>query len=145
MSETMLRMPWLADGLRLLIGAIWLVAGLGKLRNRDSVRATLQKLTRLPPSIAMTLAGALPPVEISFGLLLISGWQSRYMAILSAAMFVLFAVLIGRRAIRDALKDGGCGCFGKYSRAEGLIDVTAPMAFARNLVFAALAVAAAAG
>ncbi len=64
-------------------------------------------------------------------------------ALLSAGLFVLFAVIVGRAAVRDTLKTGGCGCFGARADVASAADTTAPRVIARNLFLAAFALAAA--
>jgi uncharacterized membrane protein YphA (DoxX/SURF4 family) len=131
-----------ADGLRIAIGFVWLAAGAQKLRSPTATRDSVAGLLGSPTGLTRAVARTLPPAEMLLGLSLLIGWRGRTLALFSACAFLGLAFLIGRAAIRDALPEGGCGCFGARDVRE--IDDAGPRAVARNLVLAILAVGASA-
>lgn len=132
-----------AEGLRFAIAAVWLFAAISKLRTPAVTRESVRRLLGGPRWVALVVAPVLPIGELLLGMLLVVGWHARHAAGLSALLFVLFAALMGRAAVRISLEGGGCGCFGAAKvTANG--DVSdGPRDIARNLVLAALAVGAA--
>jgi uncharacterized membrane protein YphA (DoxX/SURF4 family) len=129
-------------GIRIGLGLVWIVAGVGKLRSHASTRDAARRLTRLPNGLAGAIAAALPPAETVLGLLLLAGWRIRMLAGISAGLFTLFAVLVAAAAIRGALADGGCGCLGTRASSAGQGNpAKAGRIWARNLVLAVLALA----
>lgn len=102
----------LAIACRLLVGTIAFAAGAAKLgRNPSRQLQFLSASTGISDSrLVRWLLWSLPPVEMSLGLALLNGWQSRA----ALACFVLLCagfVLVVQRAIRKQVS-GGCGCFG---------------------------------
>jgi len=91
-------------------------------------------------ALALPAAIVLPVAEVVLGAALIAGWHAFVAALISVALFTLFAVLIVVAAARGAVGEEGCGCFGSRPKA-GLPDFGAGRAVARNLVLATLAVA----
>jgi uncharacterized membrane protein YphA (DoxX/SURF4 family) len=132
-----------AQILRLVVGAVWLVAAMLKQRAPGATRASVERLLGISWANAF-VARALPLVELALGVSLVTGWHHRASAIASAILFVIFALLVGRAAIRQPLAAGGCGCFGAPLDVNNAVDLAAPRAIARNIVLAVFAVAAAA-
>jgi len=134
--------PAIVAVIRIVVALVWIVAGVGKLRLHASTRDAVRRLTRLPNGLAGAIAAPLPPAEIVLGLLLLAGWRIRMLAAVSAGLFTLFAVLVAAAAIRGALADGGCGCFGTRASSAGQGNpANAGRIWARNLVLAVLALA----
>lgn len=132
-----------AHVLRLVIGAVWLVAAVLKQRTPGATRASVERLLGISWANAF-VARALPLAELALGVSLVIGWHHRASAIASAIVFVIFALLVGRAAIRQPLATGGCGCFGAPTDVTNAVDIAAPRTIARSVVLAVLAVAAAA-
>jgi uncharacterized membrane protein YphA (DoxX/SURF4 family) len=103
-------MGWIGFAARLLVGGVWIVAGLLKLPDpAASVRAV--RAYELLPEAAVPLVGyALPIVELLVGLTLVVGLLVRIGAILSCILFVAFIVGISSAWARGLQID--CGCFG---------------------------------
>jgi uncharacterized membrane protein YphA (DoxX/SURF4 family) len=135
----------LADVLRLMIGVVWLVAAVQKLRGPTEAQDSVRRLMGGPSWAISFAARALPLVEILLGLALLAGWQAQLAAALSAAMFLLFAFLVVAALVRNSLDGGGCGCFGTPRTAQYKGTAAGVHVLARNLVLAAIAVAAASG
>ncbi len=106
-------MRW-ADGLgllsRLVVGGVWLVAGILKLPDpAESVRA-VRAYDLLPEGIVPLVGHALPVLEILVGACLVLGLLTRLTAVLSALMLAAFIVGIAQAWARHLQID--CGCFG---------------------------------
>lgn len=102
--------PWVGVGARLLVGGVWLVAGLIKIpQPAVNVRA-VRAYQLLPESMVPTVGYALPIVEILVGLLLLVGLLTRVGAVLSSVLLVAFVVGILSAWSRGLQIE--CGCFG---------------------------------
>lgn len=103
-------LPWLATVARLVLGAVWVTAGLLKIGDpAASVRAV--RAYRLLPEPAVQIVGAgLPAAELVLGVLLIVGLGVRVGAVLSALLLAAFVVGIAAAWARGLRID--CGCFG---------------------------------
>ncbi|NMH96256.1 MauE/DoxX family redox-associated membrane protein [Pseudonocardia acidicola] len=101
---------WLSTLARLILGVVWIVAGVLKAGDLDaSVRAV--RAYRLLPEIAAQLLGAgLPFAEIVLGVLLVVGLGVRIAAVVSALLMTMFIVGIVSAWARGLQID--CGCFG---------------------------------
>jgi uncharacterized membrane protein YphA (DoxX/SURF4 family) len=136
----------LIHGFRLTIGLVWVVAAIGKFRAPGATADAVRRLVGGSPRAVNHIAQVLSIAELVLGGVLVIGWQAHTAAGISAAAFVVFAVVIGRAAIRDSLSGagagaGGCGCFGSRPAHPGADHVQRPRAIARNFVLAALAMA----
>ncbi|HEY7044874.1 MAG TPA: MauE/DoxX family redox-associated membrane protein [Nocardioidaceae bacterium] len=103
-------LPWAGLVVRLVVGGVWIAAGLLKLPDpAESVRAV--RAYRLLPEFTVHAVGyGLPFLEIIVGLLLVVGLGTRIAAVISAVLFVLFIVGITAAWARGLQID--CGCFG---------------------------------
>jgi len=107
-------MRWWADAVgivaRLLVGGVWVVAGLLKLPDpAEGVRA-VRAYQLLPESVVPTVGHGLPVLEIVVGACLLLGVLTRPAAVLSALMLAAFVVGISSAWARGLQID--CGCFG---------------------------------
>jgi len=89
-------MRWWADAVgivaRLLVGGVWVVAGLLKLPDpAEGVRA-VRAYQLLPESVVPTVGHGLPVLEIVVGACLLLGVLTRPAAVLSALMLAAFVV-----------------------------------------------------
>ncbi|MFT4011399.1 MAG: MauE/DoxX family redox-associated membrane protein [Nocardioidaceae bacterium] len=95
---------------RLVVGGVWIAAGLLKLPDpTENVRA-VRAYQLLPEAIVPTLGHLLPIIEIVVGGCLVLGLLLRPMAILSAVLLVAFIVGIASAWARGLEIE--CGCFG---------------------------------
>lgn len=95
---------------RILLGAIFLAAGVGKLRYGSEFLGSLSSYPFISPDLAQTLSLALPIVEIILGILLMSGIF--YRLALGASLF-LTGVFLGANLYQlAAASKSGCDCFG---------------------------------
>ena len=101
---------WVGTLARLVVGGVWLAAGLVKVSDgAESVRA-VRAYAILPESIVPTVGHALPALEIVVGLALIAGALTRGAAVVSALLQIAFIVGVSSAWARGLQID--CGCFG---------------------------------
>jgi uncharacterized membrane protein YphA (DoxX/SURF4 family) len=104
---------WVGVGASLLLGLIFIVAGLGKLLEQAE---TLEIFYTLPAAFSTpALAGAvsfwLPIIELVVGLLLITSVAAKPVAAFSLALIAGF-IATNSWLISQGLGDEPCGCFG---------------------------------
>src|SRR3546814_16558028 len=117
--------------LRLLVGGGWRVAGALKLPDpAASVRAVLA-YDLLPESIVPTVGNVLPLAEIVIGACLVVGLFTRWSALLSGLLFLVFIIGIASAWQRGLKID--CGCFGGGGQIAVATSVY-PLQIARDLV-----------
>lgn len=103
-------MPWVATAARLLVGGVFVVAGLLKLPDPAAAVRAVRAYRLLPEALVSPVAFGLPVVEIAVGLALILGVFVRTAAIVSAVLLVVFISGVGSAWARGLQID--CGCFG---------------------------------
>ena len=101
---------------RVLIGALFLVAGALKLGHFNELAAAIAGYRLLPSQIVAPLAVLLPFFEVGVGLYLILGLFTRGTASLAAAAFVVYAGAIASAVVRGI--PASCGCFGPQDSAR---------------------------
>lgn len=130
--------PWAGLVCRLVVGAVWVVAGLAKLPDPQASIRAVRAYELLPEAVVPTVGYGLPVLEIAIGLLLVVGLGTRVAALLSAVLFVAFIVGISAAWARGLQID--CGCFGGGGFR---VDATAqyPWDIARDVGLLVLSVA----
>jgi len=99
---------------RLLVGGIFVYAGVLKVADPVDFARNIGNYRLVPPVIALFTALVLPWIEILAGALLVLGVFRRTNALLIAAMLVFFIGLVAVTMARGINVD--CGCFGTFSR-----------------------------
>jgi hypothetical protein len=136
-----------AASLVISLGAMWLFAGLSKLRSPMSL-ADVRRFMNGPRWLHSLIVRGLPFVEIALGAALLTRRWVREAGLISAAVLMSFTIVLGleyfRRALADVAPGGDCGCFGKKRREavaagtfpawQNQFGVTADYAAARNVV-----------
>jgi uncharacterized membrane protein YphA (DoxX/SURF4 family) len=103
-------MQWIGIVARLVVGGVWLAAGLLKIPDpTENVRA-VRAYQLLPESLVPVVGHALPIAEILVGICLLAGVLVRANAVLSALLLVAFVIGISSAWARGLSID--CGCFG---------------------------------
>jgi uncharacterized membrane protein YphA (DoxX/SURF4 family) len=102
--------PWASLVARLVVGVVWVWAGLEKLTDPYGSAQAVRAYQILPWQVADTVGHVLPSIEIVIGLALIVGVLTRGAAVVSALLFVAFIIGISSVWARGILID--CGCFG---------------------------------
>ena len=103
-------MGWIGFAARLLVGGVWIVAGLLKLPDPASSVRAVRAYQLLPEAIVPAVGYALPILEVVVGVLLVVGLLVRFSAAVSAVLFLAFIIGIASAWARDLQID--CGCFG---------------------------------
>jgi uncharacterized membrane protein YphA (DoxX/SURF4 family) len=107
-------MRWRADAVglvaRLVVGGVWLAAGISKLPDpAENVRA-VRAYRLLPESLVPAVGNGLPLLEILLGACLVLGLLTRTVAIVSGLLLLAFIVGISSAWARGLQIE--CGCFG---------------------------------
>ena len=102
--------PWVSLVARLVVGGVWVWAGLIKLTDPFASAQAVRAYQILPWRVADVVGHTLPSVEVVIGLALILGVVTRGAALLSALLFIAFIIGISSVWARGILID--CGCFG---------------------------------
>jgi uncharacterized membrane protein YphA (DoxX/SURF4 family) len=101
---------WVSTGARLVLGGVFLVAGVLKAVDPHSSAAAVRAYQLLPNSLATVVGWGLPFAEIALGLLLLAGIATRAVAAAAAMLLVVFIAAVVSVAARGLSID--CGCFG---------------------------------
>ncbi|HET9779094.1 MAG TPA: MauE/DoxX family redox-associated membrane protein [Propionibacteriaceae bacterium] len=101
---------WISTGARLVLGGVFLVAGVLKAIDPQSSVAAVRAYQLLPASLATVVGWGLPFAEIALGLLLLAGIATRAVAAAAAMLLVIFIAGVISAAARGLSID--CGCFG---------------------------------
>ena len=132
--------PWLATLARLLLGGVFVVAGVLKLPDPAAAVRAVRAYQLLPEALVGTVAFGLPVIEIAVGLALLLGVFVRTAAIASAVLLAVFIVAVGSAWARGLQID--CGCFGNGGQvAAGQTAYPAEIARDVGLLVVALALA----
>ncbi|MCU1667651.1 MAG: mauE [Blastococcus sp.] len=131
---------WPATLARLVLGGVFVVAGLLKLPDPAAAVRAVRAYRLLPEALVGPVAFGLPVLEIAVGVALVAGVFVRTAAIASAVLLTVFVVAVGSAWARGLQID--CGCFGNGGQvAAG--DTAYPAEVARDvgLLIVALALA----
>ncbi len=119
--------------LRVVLGAIFVIAGASKVGHADMFAAQIAGFRLLPPFLIAPLALALPYLELLLGGYLILGLFTRTSAWVAAVLLAVFDAAIASAVVRGM--SVSCGCFGPNDAA-----VTTWTEVARDAVFIVMAV-----
>jgi uncharacterized membrane protein YphA (DoxX/SURF4 family) len=103
-------LPWLALPARLVLGGVWIAAGLAKITDLDASVRAVRAYALLPEPVVQIVGPGLPPAEILLGVLLLLGAGVRVSAVISAVLMSAFVIGIASAWARGLRID--CGCFG---------------------------------
>ncbi len=101
---------WAGTAARLVVGGVWLWAGLLKLPDPDSSVTAVRAYQLLPISSVDVVGRALPMVEVVVGACLVLGLLTRVAGAVSAVLQVAFVIGIASVWARGI--SIRCGCFG---------------------------------
>ncbi len=96
--------------LRLVVGGVFVVAGMLKVLQPATFAADIGNYRLLPHEAINLLAITLPWIEVGAGVLLALGVWKRASAAVITVMLIVFLVAIGQALARGL--DVRCGCFG---------------------------------
>jgi uncharacterized membrane protein YphA (DoxX/SURF4 family) len=103
-------MRWFGVLARLVVGGVWLVAGVLKFSDPAGNVRAVRAYKLLPESVVPTVGHLLPTLEIVVGACMVLGLLTRFMSGVSALMQIAFIVGISAAWARGLQID--CGCFG---------------------------------
>lgn len=103
--------PYFIFVLRLLLGAIFIVAAVGKLPQGAEFVDEVTGRGLLPNSWARAYGSILPWLELAVGIALVVGFRSRYASGVSLLMIIGFLVANGTALYRSE-PNPDCACFG---------------------------------
>ncbi len=101
---------WVGLASRLVVGVVWIWAGLIKLPDPEASVTAVRAYQLLPASAADAVGRALPMVEVVVGVCLVLGLLTRISAAVSALLQVAF--IIGIASVWARGISINCGCFG---------------------------------
>ena len=102
--------PWITLLARLALGAILITAAWAKLVVPANSVVSVKAYRLFPDSIATAIGYGLPALELALALLLLAGFASRFVAIATVVLMVIFIGGIISVWVRGLSID--CGCFG---------------------------------
>ncbi len=121
---------------RLGLAAVWLTSGSIKLADPGQTYLAVKAYQLMPDAVVHPVATALPLLELALGVLLVAGLLTRWAAVVSAVVLVLFIAGVAQSWARGLTID--CGCFGGGGQvAAGQTQY--PQEIARDVGFLVLA------
>jgi hypothetical protein len=101
---------WVQLGMRLILGVVFLYAGISKLREPQAFADSIAAFRILPDALIHLVALSLPVLEILLRGMLILGYEVGVAALGCALLLTVFIVALGSALVRGLKVD--CGCFG---------------------------------
>jgi uncharacterized membrane protein YphA (DoxX/SURF4 family) len=92
------------------LAAVWLVSGSVKVADAGQTVAAVRAYDVLPAALVGPVAGALPFLELAFGVLVLAGIGQRMTGALSALLLLVYIAGVAQSWARGLTID--CGCFG---------------------------------
>ena len=128
---------WLGFAARLVIGGVWIVAGVLKLPDPAASVRAVRAYDLLPEAVVPMVGHLLPVVEVVVGTALVLGLLTRGGALVSALLFLVFVGGIASVWARGISIE--CGCFGGGG-AQQDASSSYPLEIARDVGLLALSV-----
>lgn len=108
--NNLLASHWTILALRLMVGSIFIYAGMVKIEFPEAFADNIAMFQLIPNQGINLFVLGLPPFEVIIGFLLIMGWQVRAAAFAVLVLSVMFAAALSSALARGIIVD--CGCFG---------------------------------
>ena len=115
---------------RLCVGGVFIASAVTKMVDREGTAAGMSRYPFLPSGFGRFIAYTFPYLELIVGAMLVLGLFTRYAAVASVAMYVLFTALITYDLTQG--QNQSCHCFGRLSSEK-----LTPVAVLRNLLLLA--------
>lgn len=114
----MIRNRWLLLFFRVIVGGVFIWAGVLKVADPLAFAQTIKNYQVFPHGFILAIAIVLPWVEVLSGAGLIAGVLKRSSAFIASVLLAGFILLVGSALLRGI--DTACGCFGSLSRRADL-------------------------
>jgi uncharacterized membrane protein YphA (DoxX/SURF4 family) len=101
---------WVGLVVRLVLGAVWVVAGVTKSSDPAATVRAVRAYQLLPESVVPTFGHLLPVVELAVGACLLLGLLTRGFGVVSTLLLLMFLFGISSAWVRGLQIE--CGCFG---------------------------------
>jgi uncharacterized membrane protein YphA (DoxX/SURF4 family) len=124
-------MVWFGVLARLVVGGVWIAAGLLKIPDPTENGRAVRADQLLPESVVPVLGHLLPVLEILVGVCLVLGLLTRLSGVVSAILLVAFIVGISSAWARGLEIE--CGCFGGGGGPAEGASAKYPWEIARDL------------
>lgn len=126
------RLDYLCRALSLVLGVLFLWAGIGKLLRTEDFVEVIAAIQIVPAYLLDLTATLVPLVEVLLGVSLTLGYRLRTAALCAVLLLLVFAGVIGLAMVKGI--DTNCGCFVGFSAGKlGAFELW------RNLVLTGLA------
>ena len=114
--------PQLAADLRIIVGVVFLLAGLLKRSGGISAQSSLLEAVGIErDGVRRLLVRVLPALEVGLGLWLLTGWRATQALGTALCLLVAFALVLLRALMRGY--EGSCGCFGSETARVGVASL----------------------
>ncbi len=123
---------------RIVVGSVFLLAGVSKALDMHAFAAEISAYRLVPTPLVQPLAMALPLLEILIGVYLLLGLLQRWMAIAAAGLLVIFIGAMISALARGLTLD--CGCFGNALGLAALRETVSPASIARDVLWLLLSI-----
>lgn len=108
---------WAGLVARLVVGGVWIWAGVAKLPDPALSVESVRAYELLPASLVEPVGHLLPPLEAVLGAALVLGLMTRGAALISAVLLIAFVIGVASVWARGIEID--CGCFGDGGARAG--------------------------
>lgn len=112
---------YLQLSIRLILGGLFLYAGVGKITSPLDFAAMIYNYKILPDELIGLAAAAIPWIEVLSGLCLLAGLRTKGGALAISGLLAVFIVILIISAARGL--DVECGCFSGVERRVGFLAI----------------------
>jgi len=118
---------------RLIIGGLFLYAGLGKIIAPLDFAASMYNYKLLPDELIGPVAVAIPWIETLAGICLLLGFNTKGGSLAIAGLLTMFIIILIISAVRGL--DVDCGCFSGVERTVGFLAIFEDLAMLAGALF----------
>jgi uncharacterized membrane protein YphA (DoxX/SURF4 family) len=133
-----LRGPYPTLVSRVILGAVFLLAGVSKALDMNAFAGEINAYQMMPSTLVSPLSIALPLVEILLGVYLLLGLMQRWAAVASGVLLLIFIAAMTQAMARGLTLD--CGCFGNTLGLSAFRDSVSVGTIIRDVIWLLLAV-----
>jgi len=106
---------WIAIGASIILGATFIISGLGKLLGQEELLATTWLLPMVSQELGTLILYVLPWLELAVGIVLVMGICTLLTASFSCALIAAF-IFYNSWMIANGLGYESCNCFGIFQK-----------------------------